>query len=228
MIVPTAVLFDFGNTLFGHASGPAVLIEESAKLDAVVKAEEAEQLWAEIDAAAMEADEVALGRDLSRDVWGERWPQIYSIADGVVAGLGSALDRSWHDPWAWVPYADTAWVLRALHEAAVPVGVLSNTGWSVNTAFEVRGYDRWVHAFTLSCDVGVAKPDPAIFVLACEAIGVEPSQTLMVGDDAVADHGALAAGLADLLLVDPATPPGEPHGLDQVFQRLAMGTSKRT
>jgi len=51
--------------------------------------------------------------------------------------------------------------------------------------------------------VGVAKPDPAIFRLALDALGVAPEHTLHVGDTPAADvAGARAAGIHPVL-VDP-------------------------
>src|SRR5690606_3834149 len=127
-----------------------------------------------------------------------------------------------HDPWAWKPYADTEPVLATLGGSRVAVGVLSNTGWDVRAPFEVRGFDRWIDSFTLSYEVGVAKPAAEIFQGACRSLGVDPARTLMVGDDPVADVGALAAGLADVVLVDPDTPVGDPHGLVEVLRRTGL------
>ena len=212
-----AVLFDFGHTLFAHAPGPEVLVTEAAALGHPLSPAEAAVLWQEIDAAAMDPAEVALGRDLDGEVWRTRWPVLYGLADRVVPGLGAAVDRSFHDPWAWIPYADTAEALESLAEAGVAAGVVSNTGWDVRTPFAVRGLDRWVASFTLSYECGAAKPDPAIFHAACRALGTAPERTLMVGDDPVADRGAHAAGLAGVVLVDPTTPRGAPHHLNVVL-----------
>ncbi len=45
-------------------------------------------------------------------------------------------------------------------------------------------------------DVAVRKPNPRIFEMACEALGTEPGETLMVGDNLEADvKGALAYGM---------------------------------
>jgi putative hydrolase of the HAD superfamily len=60
-----------------------------------------------------------------------------------------------------------------------------------------------VHAVLDSAVVGVAKPDPAIFHLALEALGVAADETVHVGDTPAADvAGARAAGVAPVL-VDP-------------------------
>ena len=217
-----AVLFDFGHTLFAHAPGPAVIETEAARLGQPLSPGEAADLWAEIDAAAMDPAEVARGRDLNGEVWRTRWSVLYGLADRSVPGLGAAVDHSFHDPWAWIPYADTAPTLEGLAAADVAVGVVSNTGWHVRAPFQVRDLDRHVTSFTLSYECGSTKPRPEIFHQACRAIGSRPEDTLMVGDDPVADPGALAAGLGGLVLLDPSTPLGDPHGLEVVLEILRV------
>jgi len=209
----TGVLFDFGHTLFTHDDGPEVVRAEAAGLGVDLSADDVAAVWAEIDAAAMAPEEVALGRDLDDAVWRDRWAVLYGLADRVVEGLGAAIDRSFHDPWSWVPYPDTEPVLESLRAAGIPVGVVSNTGWDVRDPFRVRGLDRLVRSFTLSYECGAAKPDARIFQAACRSLDLEPAHVLMVGDDPVADAGALAAGLADLVLVDAATPATDERGL---------------
>ena len=215
-----AVLFDFGHTLFAHAPGPEVLRREASLLGHDLTPDEAFALWREIDTAAMDPAEVARGRDLDGEVWRTRWPILYGLADRVVPGIGAALDRDFHDAWSWIPYADTEAVLHGLADRGIAVGVVSNTGWDVRGPFAARGLDRFVGSFTLSYECGIAKPEPGIFLAACQALDVDPGLTLMVGDDARADTGALAAGLLDVVLVDPDTPIGDPHGLDQVLERV--------
>ena len=47
-----------------------------------------------------------------------------------------------------------------------------------------------------SCDVGLLKPDPRIYALTCERLGVDPAETLFVGDGANDElAGAERAGL---------------------------------
>lgn len=71
-----------------------------------------------------------------------------------------------------------------------------------------------VAAIVDSAVVGVRKPDPAIFGLALEAVGAEPSAALHAGDSVFADvGGAHAAGLA-ARHVDPfgvCALPGHAH-----------------
>ena len=46
-----------------------------------------------------------------------------------------------------------------------------------------------------SCSVGVAKPDPRIYRIAAERLGVEPGECLFVDDQPPFVEGARAAGM---------------------------------
>ena len=60
------------------------------------------------------------------------------------------------------------------------------------------------------------KPNPRLFEIALVQLGVSASQTLMVGDRAVRDGGAAAAGMTTLIL--PAVPKHTARGLDLVLR----------
>ncbi|HZG03831.1 MAG TPA: HAD-IA family hydrolase [Streptomyces sp.] len=122
-------------------------------------------------------------------------------------------------PEAWRPYPDTAEVLGALRERGVPVAVVSNIGWDLRPVFRAHGLDRCVDAYVLSFEHGVQKPEPEIFELACNALGVAPEQALMVGDDRHADAGAAALGCA-VHLVDHLPCDRRPDGLRPVLERV--------
>jgi FMN phosphatase YigB (HAD superfamily) len=62
------------------------------------------------------------------------------------------------------------------------------------------------------------KPDPALFGAACESLGVEPWEAVMVGGSALRDGGAVDAGIPALLL--PPVPPGVTRGLAAVLRLL--------
>lgn len=55
-------------------------------------------------------------------------------------------------------------------------------------------------AVVVSGDVGVEKPDPRIFAIALERVGLEPREVIYVGDTADDVQGALAAGLCPILV----------------------------
>lgn len=96
---------------------------------------------------------------------------------------------------------------------------MSNIGWDLRPVFREHGLDGFVDAYVLSYEHGVAKPDERLFRTACEALGVTPRETLMVGDDVRADGGATAAGCA-LELVERLPVAERPDGLRPVLGRL--------
>jgi HAD superfamily hydrolase (TIGR01493 family) len=115
-------------------------------------------------------------------------------------------------PAAWMPYPDTARVLRALRERSAPVAVVSNIGWDLRPVFRAHGLDNLVDAFVLSFEHGVQKPDPRLFRIACEALGLPPRDVAMVGDSRSADGGAAALG-CPVFLVDHLPVAARPDAL---------------
>ncbi|MFJ9037523.1 HAD family hydrolase [Streptomyces sp. NPDC102406] len=123
-------------------------------------------------------------------------------------------------PAAWQPYPDAPDVLSALRGRGVPVAVVSNIGWDVRPVFADHGLDPYVDAYVLSYRHGVTKPHPRLFAAACEALGVDPRSTLMVGDDRHADSGAAALGCA-VHFVDHLPAADRPDALRPVLDLLA-------
>lgn len=213
------VLFDFGSTLFAHASLAETIQTVCADLDEPRSAQWTEGLAARVDAAAHTAAELQHQRDLDTDVWRTRWHVLYALADDEIPGLGAAIYVAMHDPLQWRPYAATLTTLARIHAAGVPIAIVSNTGWDVRTVFVAHEMDRLVTAFVLSYEVGAVKPVPLIFHAACDALNVSAADCLMVGDDARVDSGAVAAGLRVLLL--PALAPGSDNGVEAAAEIVA-------
>lgn len=211
----TAVLFDFGGTLFAHASLAETITEPAVGLGRPIGSEAAQELAERIDALAADPAESAHPRDLDAAVWCARWNHFYSSADHRHPGLGAAIYTAMHDPAKWVPYTDTGTVLDGVRRAGCRVGVISNTGWDVRGPFGAHGLADTIDSFTLSCEVGAAKPQAAIFRAACQALDTDPNEVLMVGDDPTADVGGVPLGIRTLLL--PACPAGTDNGLGAVL-----------
>ena len=83
--------------------------------------------------------------------------------------------------------------IAALRARGLALAVVSNWDCSLPERLHEAGLDLDV---TVSCaEAGAAKPDPAIFRLALERLGVRPERTLHVGDTSDDEEGARAAGL---------------------------------
>ena len=92
---------------------------------------------------------------------------------------------------AVTPFADVLPVLPLL-QGMLRLGVITNG----NADLEVIGLHHHFEYALASASFGRAKPDPAIFLAACEAMGVAPQDAVYVGDDLRLDvQGAQGAGL---------------------------------
>jgi HAD superfamily hydrolase (TIGR01549 family) len=100
------------------------------------------------------------------------------------------------------------------------MGIVSDTGWDYRPVLTRHGWLDLFGSVVLSYEHGAAKPTPHLFLTACAELGVEPSETLMVGDNALTDGGAINAGLRVLLL--PSATPGGARGLDLVPPLLGV------
>jgi HAD superfamily hydrolase (TIGR01509 family) len=209
------VLFDWGDTLFSPPDAASVIVRAAKDRGVPIDPERARALWDELWEIGKMPEELAKGRDLSAEAHREIWTGLFERANAAVPGIARTLYERVMDPRAWIPYPDTEATLRALRARGSKIGIVSNVPQDLRPIFAAHRLQDLVDAFTHSFEVGVEKPDPAIFLRACERLGTKPDETLMVGDHPVADAGALKAGLRFHLL----PPDGAPHrarGLDRV------------
>ena len=202
------VCFDFGDTLFYSPDGAAVLAE------AGVAPTLARELWDRIWRDSKTPEALAVKRDLSPEAHRSGWLRLFAQADAHKPGISTLLYERVMDHTRWLPFPDTEAVLRELKHRGLKVGVVSNVAEDLRPVFVKHGWAALVDGFAHSYEHGVEKPDPALFLAACTAIGTAPGKTLVVGDHPV-DGGAVVAGCAVLLL--PRTEPGEPHSLGRVL-----------
>ena len=96
-----------------------------------------------------------------------------------------ALERLAWKHWAYPPgvlFADVVPALDALRAAGYGLGVIANQPTQVRSALERDGLVPYFQVWGVSEDLGLQKPDPALFVHAVRTAGVRPSETAMVGD----------------------------------------------
>lgn len=87
--------------------------------------------------------------------------------------------------------------VEAIRARGLPLGIISNGNERVQRAkLEAIGLAELFSTVVISEAVGLRKPDPAIFHLATDNLGVAPETTLYVGDNPEVDIvGAANAGL---------------------------------
>lgn len=97
-------------------------------------------------------------------------------------------------------------VVRTARSAGVRTGLLSNS-WGLD--YERDGWDTLFDAVVISGEVGLRKPDPAIYALAAQRLGLPPEQIVFVDDLRPNVRAAAAAGMVGVQHVDLDTTVSE-------------------
>jgi HAD superfamily hydrolase (TIGR01493 family) len=218
-----AVLFDNGGTLTHRTSPVAAVVSLAARLGVQVGEEDAARYWRrskEYSRTLMA--EKRMRHNLSRGDHRSAYVTGYAPFNEIAPGLADLMYDEWKtNPSTMVPYPDTQAVLKSFTGAGIPIAIVSNTGWSINKGYAATGLDAFIDAFVLSCDLGIAKPDPEPFLTACERLGVSHHHTLMVGNNRLADSGSICVGCCCLIL--PPVPPGATRGLRAAADVAGIG-----
>jgi epoxide hydrolase-like predicted phosphatase len=91
--------------------------------------------------------------------------------------------------------------LRPRYQTAI----ISNSFVGARTREQERyHFDEITDLLVYSHEVGIAKPDPRIYQLACARLGVRPGETVFVDDNQLMVDGARAAGIQAILFEDNA------------------------
>ncbi len=105
------------------------------------------------------------------------------------------------------PYPEVPGTLAALRASGQRLVVVSNWDISLHDVLEQTGLRKLLDGVVTSAEVGVSKPDPAIFAHGLELAGVTAQEALHVGDELELDvAGARAAGVAAVLVVRDGAP----------------------
>lgn len=212
-----AVLLDAGGVLV--VPDPTVL----APLLAPYGAAQSVEAHVRAHYAAMHTQDALSSPDGEEEWAWATYDRAYVTAVGVDADeqaeAAHLLGRT-RSPWLWRhPLAPSVAAVGELCRRGVPVGVVSNASGQIEATLRRFGICQVgvgdappVVCVVDSHVVGVAKPDPAIFAPALEALGSPPpARVAYVGDSVRADvGGARRAGLAPLLLDPYADHEGGP------------------
>ena len=190
---PKAILFDLDDTLWPIA--PVIL-----------QAEESVYAWLRENAPRVAERFTIDSLRQARLELLARQPEFHlDLGKLRRAGLLDAFDQAGEDPAkvelamaryfaarnAVIPYDDVLPGLLRLKDKVL-VGSVSNGNADLRTI----GLSHHFKVSVAAHQLGVAKPDKAIFLAACEALGVAPEDAVYVGDDVLLDvQGAQRAGL---------------------------------
>ncbi|HEX3223475.1 MAG TPA: HAD-IA family hydrolase [Nocardioides sp.] len=118
------------------------------------------------------------------------WQQRLALTD-------EQTDELWADQWRW--YVGT--LDRALFDwfagvrgRGLKAGILSNSGPGARRAERHHGFEAIVDTLVYSHEVGLKKPDPAVYALTASRLGVEPGEVVFLDDVEECVDAARAAG----------------------------------
>lgn len=214
----TMVPYEFDYGRFACACLRAVGID----VDEQVAAEHYQRLvdtrWTEYWDLHAHRDDDLLDR-FWRDLVGD-WMDAQGIPTDSVDRVLEAMSKRLFgpDPVEFWLYDDVVPVLDALDEAGVRVAVVSN--WDYTLPRILKGldvHDRFERVF-VSMTEQIEKPDPRLFELVLDEMGVLPDEALHVGDNPVDDVlGAKTAGMKALLIDRQSRPqPGQIQSLLEI------------
>jgi putative hydrolase of the HAD superfamily len=211
-----AVFLDAGDTLLA----PAPSFE--GRFIAVARAEGVELGEAAVAAAFAAAARRAVWPTdwadpaTQREFWCGHYTDILGELgyEGDRAALADRMFEAFSDPAAYKLFDDARPALDALAGRGLKLGVISNFEPWLTTVLELEGVDHLFAAVAVSGVLGVAKPDPGIFLAALEQAGVEAGSAVHVGDHLHLDvAGARAVGMAGVLIDRYGRVPDPPPGV---------------
>ena len=197
------VLFDAGDTLLApspsfHGRFVQVAAEHGFRL---AEADAAAAIAAAVRAVEWPKDwtDPATQRSFWLEFYRRTLVELGHGDDG--AALAEALYRTFSDPATYKLFPDVRPALEALADRGVTLGVVSNFEPWLEDVLALEGVDGHFAAVAISGKLGVAKPEPGIFLAALEQAGVPAEATVHVGDQPVNDvEAALAVGITPVLL----------------------------
>lgn len=186
-----ALILDFGDVLVLALNSP----ERQRWLERIGRENDEFQawLWHTPEALAALRGELALERF---------WVEV-----GAQVGLSKeqSLDMG-RDYWAGNRLNEAAVSLaQRAREHGLRVSVLSNAYCDIGPELAAYGLADLFDDVVVSALVGLIKPEPAIYRLACSRLGVSPRQALFVDDSRANCDAAAAVGLHALQYVDEST-----------------------
>jgi len=203
-----AVFFDVGNTMLRpHPSVSAVVREVLADAGHIRDISAIDVHMPLVDAYYEDRyrEDDTFWR--SEDETSEVWVGMYSLlcrkldihADAEM--IAKRVYDEFGDPGRWAAYDDVVPALQRLADKRIRMGLISNWDRRLPAIVKGLGLCELIDTVISSADVGLHKPDPRIFELACERLGVAPADAAHVGDHMYADViGAQAVGMTPVLI----------------------------
>ncbi|KAK9290036.1 hypothetical protein L1049_008199 [Liquidambar formosana] len=201
---------EYRRSLYGEITHKALLVDAVGTL--VVPSQPMAQIYREIgEKYGVEYSEVEI-LNRYRRAYGQPWgrSRLRYVDDGrpfwqyIVSSSTGCSDSQYFEELYNYYTTEKAWhlcdpdaekVFKALRKAGVKLAVVSNFDTRLRPVLRALNCDHWFDAVAVSAEVEAEKPNPTIFLKACELLGVKPEDAVHVGDDRRNDvWGARDAG----------------------------------
>ncbi len=104
---------------------------------------------------------------------------------------------------AIVPRESVISTLRVLKDDGYSLGLITDCSSELPQLWEGSAFSNIFDVTVFSCTVGLKKPNPKIYQLACDRLKVDPRECLYAGDGSSKElTGAKAVGMYPILLLD--------------------------
>jgi putative hydrolase of the HAD superfamily len=236
---PAAVVLDLDGTILDNGGLPNAAAQACALVcrtlggldqDQLLAAntEAWAQVWHESEKACWLGEKE--GHAASREAWRRALKACGCHEDSAVEFAFSQYGRLARD--AFRLYPDVGGFLDYATAGGLRLGLVTNGPSDLQRdKIDAVAISRYIRAVIISGEHGVAKPDPAIFQLALDALGVGPGDTWCVGDGLDTDvAGAQSVGTTAMwlnrtgqsLADSPVVPHVELESMSQLIELLRV------
>lgn len=195
-----AVIFDLDDTLFDHTTSATTAVRAWVATFGLTPTDELVTRWFEIEQRNF--DGWLAGTLTHQGQRRARLREFLPLIEQPVPAGDPELDEMFDGFLAlyarsWAAFPDAAPALDVAQSNGWRIGVLTNGSTrQQNSKLAAIGLAKSVDAVSTSEDLGFSKPAAEAYHLTCKALGVEPVETMMIGDNLELDVlGARAAGL---------------------------------
>jgi putative hydrolase of the HAD superfamily len=202
-----AVLFDAGETIVHpHPSFPELLAQVLARQGHPVDpAEVREKVHVVVDiftTAASDGELWSTSAERSRRFWDRVYRRLLAELDvPFTDAVASSVYGAFTDLGNYRLFPDVLPTLHRLRAGGLRMGVVSNFEDWLEQLLESLAVTSFFEVRVISGVEGMEKPDPRIFLLALDRLGVEPQEAVYVGDSVAFDvEPARRVGMVGILL----------------------------
>jgi len=116
---------------------------------------------------------------------------------------------------ALAPREDAVETICRLKSSGRKIGLISDCSCEVPLLWKGTPLSELIDEAVFSCEVLITKPNPQIYLLACDRLGISPEDCLYVGDGGSSElSGAAEVGMSPVLIRVPGEDTGDGYRMN--------------